>query len=493
MRVLEGHTFASRHAFLANLGQASAVPALSPVREAIVPANFPHMYWGRFADSADGARVVKIGQAVSNTPYFSFLPTGDIYLALVSWIGENAGKAAYVPVSSFPAQYRILTKEDESIVRPLLPAMDLEDRTFKRLYDDAGTAYQLAQNALSNAELGDIKTASMRLDARNVGARALRDSAYVTLRLLEDVGLITRDEGMEIRKEAFFPLSDAINEAGRAIGRSKSEILSLIDRISRFSKLTAVQLHRFASGKWEELKKVFKALYNVIDSFKRAIAAIETNVALGGPRTEELKTLLEGLKKDYAALDLKRVMIEQKAVASGVSLDEFKRELGLGDLGVVPPVVAAGLMILAFTLAGVVLQIIDGFSNAFKGLTPGMRPTHIPPPGVAGGLVRLCLSDQELDHRLALQGAGPDVEKYAKVAKEAKEAIGDVFRSMKEAIDRLKGSSPGLVDDETGERFENALQATGLGVAAVSPWPYVGAAAGGLGLSLLIRFFPKRK
>jgi len=493
MRVLEGRTLQgrSRRSFLGNLGQ-TAFPVLSPEREAVRADAFPYEYWGRLA--AKGEQIVRIGQTVSNTQYHAFLPTDDLYVILVGWAGTDAGKVMYAPVSTFLAEYGVLTERGETIVlsQAVRPAI-VTDRTFENFYKDAEGAWGLAQNALLNAKLGDAATATTRLDAKGAGARALRDAASVTLRVLEDIGFFTRDEGMNLRKEVLQPLSDTINEATQAIGRSQSFILGLIDKVSELWKLTAVQLRGFAVKKWNGVLEIYKSFYDALASLDVAIQKTEADIVLDSAGTERLVIFLDGLKKDRAELAFRLGKVEQMIVSAGIPLSDFRKEAGLGEG------ISVGMAITGAFIAGIgfgLWQLVEGTVNqltmTFHSPRPGYEPTYIPDPGLTGLITRIFLSEQEMAHRTALTGQGPQAERYVQAAREAKEALGYSAGHWWNFGKKAGEAFPNSVDPNAVENIREAARRMNVTITKTNPWPYLGALAAGLVLSVMARFFASR-
>lgn len=465
------------------------MPVRAPIGEQDV-----FMLWSRFATKIRNGVTVRIGQLVSNTPEYPFLPKFGQYVTLIPWTGQKPGELIYLPLESFKKEYSLLSEEEEKAFLKTTPGPPPKvPSTMEKFHQDILQGFARAQDAATLAKLGserDLRLANTRLASPWSGARALRDAARIKLKSFEDAGYIDRDAGLKMDRDVIQPLTDVINEAQRAISE-KSGFIKAFNFVTEVGKRTVVQLGLLIGDEWEKALKLYASFYRAMMSLDPVIQSLEANIAAGGPKVEELKKTLKGVKGFREKLRFANAKIEQQITSVGMKLSKFREEAGLGF----EPFTIILIAIL-FTIVSAIYMIITQTIKYFS------DPTYIPHDDI----VTLLVGRQELLHRQALAEAelyddprSKQAKLYKRLADEATRVIDissgtfdgfmdrakDAYPDVAPQIDNYKQNAQAIQEGKTPEEVEEEKK--------TKPWIYVGAAAGAVGLIAAIYFLFLRK
>lgn len=314
--------------------------------------------------SRDGV-FYRVGYVVSNTQYFqpfrdqSGIPDSARQVRLYVLSGPNAGAVEYTQLPGFSSRYQAVPEESAEAALLNLPVAvpRVKDTALQDFYKTVQSGFSMAENALSQARLGDLKAADRGINLVGAGAAAMLDKANFEVHELEDIGLITHADRAFLMTNVVNPLAGVITDARTAIRDGQtSSLLALWNFAKELTARTAVQWESFGSGKWKEVISLYKESLAAIASLEASIAALE---AVGSPSLSED---IARQKKVLSLMKFQVQMVKDKVIGLGVSQADWNREVGLGELSTITVIILS--TVLAIFLQTIVNYIIEAIRES---------------------------------------------------------------------------------------------------------------------------------
>lgn len=412
-----------------------------------------------------GDALYRVGHVVSNTQYFQTFfkdsfPDPRRHVRLYALSGPEAGSMVYVPLDTFLSSFLLAGNAEI----PLPPVPKIKQTAIDDFYSSVRQGLNLAEGALTQANLGNTQTAERNLNMVNAGAAAFLDEATFRLYELEDWGVFTPSDRAQALLRIVNPLAGAITDARNAVRESRSSILAAINFVKEVGKRTAVAMSDLNSEKWQQAIGIYKSLLSSIGAMGDFAAKLE---AIDDP---EARALAARVKKGLSDLNYQASVIRNKVINLGVPAGDFDRQVQayMGELSV-------AMLVVLFIVIPIVIQIVlteIGNIRNYGTLFPSAEEMARAQRAIERQLTKEEQEAEEKKRQAAYEAAQNAIQKNTDALKKIQSAFPDM--KLEDQIKKAQEQSE-VLEKEAGE-------------ASSAITPYLIAAAIGLVLAGIVVF-----
>jgi hypothetical protein len=315
--------------------------------------------WGNYAVSNSGDALIRFGWMVGNGAYYKPFPDAQMYFYILPYYGPDAGQVSFISEGDFRQKYKIVDPNKAAILEPMIPLVsdiksDVTEATYVQAIIDG---IEFANQALGEAQRGNVPTALIRLNTSGAGAKRSMEQADIELRTLYGLKFLSKDRVDDLKKNLNDILQTTISDTDHAITTQKSGgfIASLWDNLKAWAQNVSIQLKDFAQSQYDKMVQAYTLALKTLKDEQDSLAILKS-YDLTPTEQSLVNTIQDGVSK----MQVKIAAIETQLQGLGVNVQGIRAQAGLGQPQVAIPAAVVGAAAVG-TLAKLKEMVVMGF------------------------------------------------------------------------------------------------------------------------------------